>query len=76
MDPVFLSMFQKGFIMDSSDYKSIVFNGGILCKHIIIMVNVSMDPQSSSKYALPGPRYIFIIRTKMFDVSYYVDSIV
>ena len=48
-----------------------------LCIHIIIiLVNVSMDPQSNSKYTLLGPGYIFIIKTKMLDASSYVDSIV
>ena len=47
-----------------------------LCIHIIIMVNVSMHPQSSSKHTLPGPGYIFIIKIKMLDVSYCVDSVV
>ena len=40
------------------------------------MVNVAMDPQSGSKYTLLVPGYIFIIKTKMLDVSYYVDSMV
>ena len=49
-------------------YLMVVF----LCIYIIIMVNVSMDPQSSFKYTSHVPGYIFIIKTKMLDVSYCV----
>ena len=36
-----------------------------LCIHIIMIVNVSMDPQSGSKYTctLPVPGDIFVIKT-------------
>ena len=33
-----------------------------LCMHIIMIVNVSMDPQSDSKETLPVPGYIFVLK--------------
>ena len=39
-----------------------------LCIHIIMMVNVSMVPQSGSRYTLLVPGYIFVIKT--FEICF------
>ena len=76
MDPVFLSTFQKGCIMDSSDFKSIVFHDGIsVYTHHHHGKCIHGSTKWFQVYTVGFWKH-FLIKTKMLDVSYYVDSTV
>ena len=67
--------FQKGFIMGTSNFKSIVFNGGI---SVYTHHHLGKCIHGSTKWFqvyIANSWIHFLIKTKLLDVSYYVDSI-